>query len=109
MTKLKELIDANTFAPVLAQMQQRAWLMHWGLYIFFNHENGRNLIIEFLFQDRYTTSASPQPLALGTVDAAKESRAPCEGPVFWMEVRLDTRRARSDCCTHAEAPSRLLM
>ena len=52
MTKLKELIDANTFAPVLEQMQQRAWLMHWGLYIFFNHENGRNLIIDFLFQDR---------------------------------------------------------
>lgn len=52
MTKLKELIDANTFAPALEQMQQRAWLMHWGLYIFFNHENGRNLIIDFLFQDR---------------------------------------------------------
>ena len=51
LTKLKELIDANA-APVLEQMQQRAWLMHWGLYIFFNHENGRNLIIDFLFQDR---------------------------------------------------------
>jgi translation initiation factor 3 subunit E len=58
MTKLKELIDANTFAPVLQQMQQRAWLMHWGLYVFFNHENGRNLIVDTLFQDRHATVLS---------------------------------------------------
>lgn len=50
--KLKELIDGNTFMPVLQQLQQRTWLMHWGLYVFFNHENGRNLIIDNLFQDR---------------------------------------------------------
>ncbi len=50
--KLKELIDSNTFMPVLQQLQQRTWLMHWGLYVFFNHENGRNLIIDNLFQDR---------------------------------------------------------
>lgn len=53
LMKLKELIDSNTFMPVLQQLQQRTWLMHWGLYVFFNHENGRNLIIDNLFQDRY--------------------------------------------------------
>ena len=52
LMKLKELIDGNSFAPMLTQMQQRAWLMHWGLFIFFNIDNGRNLIIEFLMQDR---------------------------------------------------------
>ena len=65
MTKLKELIDANTFAPVLQQMQQRAWLMHWGLYIFFNHENGRNLIVDTLFQDRHVTYMSTAPVKQG--------------------------------------------
>lgn len=52
LNKLKDAIDSNTFVPVLEQLQQRSWLMHWGLYIFFNHENGRNLIIDYLFQDR---------------------------------------------------------
>jgi translation initiation factor 3 subunit E len=53
LTKLKEIIDSNTFAPVLQQLQQRTWLMHWSLYIFFNHDNGRNQIVELFFQDRY--------------------------------------------------------
>lgn len=52
LLKLKELVDANTFMPMLQQLQQRTWLMHWGLFVFFNHENGRNLIIDNLFQDR---------------------------------------------------------
>lgn len=56
LTKLKEMVDSNTFAPVLEQLQQRTWLMHWALFIFFNHENGRNLIIDFFFQDRCDTA-----------------------------------------------------
>lgn len=27
--KLKELLDADTFAPVAKQLQQKAWLLHW--------------------------------------------------------------------------------
>jgi hypothetical protein len=27
--------------------------MHWNLFIFFNHENGRNGIIDLFFQDRF--------------------------------------------------------
>lgn len=53
LLKLKEAIDSNNFTPVLLQLQQRTWLMHWGLYIYFNHENGRNTIVDHLFQDRY--------------------------------------------------------
>ena len=52
LMKLKEIIDSNTFAPILEQLQQRCWLMHWSLYIFFNHDNGRNQIIDLFFQDR---------------------------------------------------------
>jgi hypothetical protein len=27
--------------------------MHWSLFIFFNHENGRNGIIDLFFSERY--------------------------------------------------------
>jgi translation initiation factor 3 subunit E len=53
LQKLREIIDSNTFAPILEQLQQRCWLMHWSLYISFNHDNGRNQIIDLFFQDRY--------------------------------------------------------
>ena len=51
--KLRDIIDANTFAPILQQLQQRVWLMHWSLFVFFEHENGRNAIIDLFFQDRW--------------------------------------------------------
>ncbi len=50
LMKLKEMVDSNTFAPILVQMQQRAWLLHWSLFVFFNHENGKNAIIDVFFQ-----------------------------------------------------------
>ncbi|THU59816.1 hypothetical protein C4D60_Mb07t06030 [Musa balbisiana] len=43
----------KSFASPLNQLQNRIWLMHWSLFIFFNHENGRNGIIDLFFQDRY--------------------------------------------------------
>ena len=52
LTRLKDIIDANTFAPLLQQLQQRTWLMHWALFVFFNHDNGRNAIIDLFFQDK---------------------------------------------------------
>ncbi len=87
MTKLKELIDANTFAPVLQQMQQRAWLMHWGLYIFFNHENGRNLIVDTLFQDRHVIlllHCSHTPSVTAASCHAYFCR-PCKGLAQWLQ------------------------
>lgn len=53
LTKLKSVIDDNNFAPLLVQLQQRTWLMHWSLFVFFNHENGRNAIIDLFFQERF--------------------------------------------------------
>ncbi|GJN09898.1 hypothetical protein PR202_ga27947 [Eleusine coracana subsp. coracana] len=43
----------TNFSSPLNQLQNRIWLMHWALFIFFNHENGRNGIIDLFFQDRY--------------------------------------------------------
>merc|ERR1719309_1224123 len=35
-------------------LQQRTWLIHWSLFVFFNHPKGRDLIIElFLYQKQY--------------------------------------------------------
>ncbi|WP_289490507.1 hypothetical protein, partial [Klebsiella pneumoniae] len=48
--KLKEMLDVDTFAPVAKQLQQKAWLMHWSLFVFFNHENGLNALIDLFMQ-----------------------------------------------------------
>ncbi|XXG50533.1 hypothetical protein AAC387_Pa02g4526 [Persea americana] len=53
LNRLKEIIDSKNFVSPLNQLQNRIWLMHWSLFIFFNHENGRNGIIDLVFQDRY--------------------------------------------------------
>ena len=53
MNRLKEIIDSRSFATPLQQLQQRTWLIHWSLFVFFNHPNGRNGIIDMFFQDRY--------------------------------------------------------
>lgn len=38
--------------PQATQLQQRVWLIHWSLFIFFNTEGGRSQMIEFLFNER---------------------------------------------------------
>jgi len=53
MLHLKELIDSKNFTSPLKQLQQRTWLIHWSLFVFFNHPNGRNGIIDLFFQERY--------------------------------------------------------
>ncbi|EEC81741.1 hypothetical protein OsI_25391 [Oryza sativa Indica Group] len=53
LNRLKEIIDSKNFSSPLNQLQNRIWLMHWSIFIFFNHENGRNGIIDLFFQDRY--------------------------------------------------------
>lgn len=56
LAKLKELLDLDTFAPVARQLQQKAWLMHWALFVFFNHENGMNALADLFLSDRYITA-----------------------------------------------------
>ncbi|PSS33556.1 Eukaryotic translation initiation factor 3 subunit E like [Actinidia chinensis var. chinensis] len=43
----------ESFATPLNQVQSRIWLMHWSLFIFFNHDNGRTQIIDLFNQDKY--------------------------------------------------------
>lgn len=51
LNKLREYIDTNSFGSSLQLLQQRTWLIHWSLFVFFNHVIGRDLIIEmFLYR-----------------------------------------------------------
>ncbi|XP_065061945.1 eukaryotic translation initiation factor 3 subunit E-like [Rhopilema esculentum] len=53
-SRLKEVIDGDSFSSPLKLLQQRTWLIHWSLFIFFNHPKGRDKLIEmFLYQPQY--------------------------------------------------------
>jgi len=55
LNRLKELLDGGTLPhSPLHSLQQRTWLIHWSLFVFFNHAKGRELIVEmFLYQNQY--------------------------------------------------------
>lgn len=36
----------------LALLQQRTWLLHWSLFIFFNNEAGRSAFIDLCLSDK---------------------------------------------------------
>ncbi|XP_035668034.1 eukaryotic translation initiation factor 3 subunit E-A-like isoform X1 [Branchiostoma floridae] len=54
LNRLKDVIDGSTFTNQLQVLQQRTWLIHWSLFVFFNHPKGRDMIIDlFLYQPSY--------------------------------------------------------
>jgi translation initiation factor 3 subunit E len=58
LTRLREAIEtpAKMHISPLEQLQQRSWLIHWSLFVFFFHgntERGRNGIVDLLFNERY--------------------------------------------------------
>uniref|UniRef100_A0A7S1T814 Eukaryotic translation initiation factor 3 subunit E n=1 Tax=Compsopogon caeruleus TaxID=31354 RepID=A0A7S1T814_9RHOD len=58
LNQVKEAVDGQgqgrslQFNP-LQQLQHRTWIIHWGLFVFFNHPNGRNAVTDLLFQEKY--------------------------------------------------------
>ncbi|KAI8851172.1 eIF3 subunit 6 N terminal domain-containing protein [Chytridium lagenaria] len=55
LNKLRELIDKVSVSNT-HQLQQRTWLIHWSLFVFFNHPKGRDAIIDLFFQPHYINS-----------------------------------------------------
>lgn len=54
INKLKEIIDGDHLSPAIQLLQQRTWLIHWSLFVYFNHPKGRDLLIDmFLYQPNY--------------------------------------------------------
>jgi len=52
--RLKEVIDSSFTNNQLELLHQRTWLIHWSLFVFFNHPKGREAIVDlFLFQTPY--------------------------------------------------------
>lgn len=40
LTRLRDFIDNHNFSPIEV-LQQRTWLIHWSVLVFFNHAKGR--------------------------------------------------------------------
>ncbi|CAM9619050.1 unnamed protein product [Ectocarpus sp. 6 AP-2014] len=55
LTLLRELKSCIEFtnAPPLQQLQQRSWLLHWSLFVFFNHANGRDELVTLFFEEPF--------------------------------------------------------
>ncbi|KAI8376993.1 eIF3 subunit 6 N terminal domain-containing protein [Blakeslea trispora] len=53
MQKLKEAIDQKNFTSPVQQLQQRTWLLHWSLFVFFNHPKGRDGIVDMFLTPQY--------------------------------------------------------
>lgn len=56
LEKLKDAIDCqNEDRPAsrtyLIQLQQRTWMLHWSLFVFFNHPQGKEKLIEWFMQN----------------------------------------------------------
>ncbi|KAJ1675888.1 eukaryotic translation initiation factor 3 subunit E [Spiromyces aspiralis] len=56
MMRLKETIDKMSFDAPLDELEQRTWLLHWSLFVFFNHPNGRDGLIEMFFLPQYIST-----------------------------------------------------
>jgi translation initiation factor 3 subunit E len=64
LNRLKDLIESpppTTSAPgastastaALTQLQSRTWLLHWSLFVYFNHPEGRLLLLETFLSPAY--------------------------------------------------------
>lgn len=51
LNSLKQMIETHPDSDQLVQLQRRSWLIHWGLFVFFNHPNGKNGIVDLFFEE----------------------------------------------------------
>mmetsp|Transcript_16771 Transcript_16771/g.25199 ORF Transcript_16771/g.25199 Transcript_16771/m.25199 type:complete len:475 (+) Transcript_16771:67-1491(+) len=49
---IKEAIESRSIAP-MDQLRQRAWLMHWALFVFLNQRDGTDALYEFFSEKIY--------------------------------------------------------
>lgn len=87
-TRLKDFIDSYPYFTPLELLQQRTWLIHWSLFIFFNHAQGRDLLIEMLLEKK-GGHQKPQPY-LNAVQTI------CPHILRYLTVAVVTHRNRRD-------------
>jgi translation initiation factor 3 subunit E len=51
MTHSHSPLYQNKQSPLVV-LQQRTWLIHWSLYVYFNHEKGPEDIINFFLYEQ---------------------------------------------------------
>ncbi|KAF8201065.1 eukaryotic translation initiation factor 3 subunit 6 [Mycena galopus ATCC 62051] len=79
---LRESIDSRSLpGPALTQLHSRTWLLHWSLFVYFNHEQGRTLLLETFLSPVYlNTIQTSCPWVLRYLAAAAVlGRAPPAG------------------------------
>jgi translation initiation factor 3 subunit E len=73
---------AHAHAEPLATLHSRAWLVHWSLFVYFNHPAGRTLLLETFLAPAYLNtiqSAAPWVLRYLAVSAVLSRRTQAGG------------------------------
>lgn len=52
ISRIHDVIETTTVMTPVEQLQQRTWLLHWALFVFAWHEEGRDAIVDFMLQSR---------------------------------------------------------
>jgi translation initiation factor 3 subunit E len=63
--------STSTADPALVQLNSRTWLVHWSLFVYFNHPEGRTLLLETFLSPTYlNTIQTASPWILRYLSAA---------------------------------------
>jgi translation initiation factor 3 subunit E len=53
LNRLRDLIENKSQFTHVQLLQQRTWLLHWSLFIFFQHPKGRDMIVDLFFLPQF--------------------------------------------------------
>lgn len=87
---------APSHAEPLATLHSRTWLVHWSLFVYFNHPAGRTLLLETFLSPAYLNtiqSAAPWILRYVAVAAVLSRRAQATGAAAGAPVSSRVRHA----------------
>lgn len=77
LARVRDAVDADARAPALAQLQRRAWLAHWALFVHFNVDGGAGAWLDLVLTDRYlhaVQAAAPHLLRYAAAAAVVTKR-----------------------------------
>lgn len=96
----------------------QAWLMHWSLFVFFNHESGLNALIDLFMQDRCGRRRALPVVCIACCSACVSSpradppNTPCRqasahaglAPLLTLPVTLPPHGYKYTCLHHPAPP-----
>lgn len=102
LNRIKEVIDKSQHWSALTQLTNRTWFVHWSLFVFFNHESGRNAIIDVFFQARRAicrrVSVAPSPRCFSVVLFREFLGGKAIGTAALCESHESRTCGRRRCC-----------